>query len=155
MILLMKVLKEKKSIYILIFESFFCKAETITLYIKYVPVKKKNINMKKPTYIHNFGYRSRTVPLSTVRSNSQSQTWNNKHGSKLGKEYIKAVHDHPAYLTYMQSTKCEVWGWTKQKLELRLPGETSITSDVQVTPPLWQKARRGTKESLDESERGQ
>ena len=51
-------------------------------------------------------------------------------GSKLGKEYIKAVYCHPAYLTYMQSTSCEMPGWMKHKLESRLPGEISITSDM-------------------------
>ena len=56
-------------------------------------------------------------------------------GSKLGKEYIKAVYCHPAYLTYMQSTSCEMSGWMKHKLKLRLLGEISITSDVQMTPP--------------------
>ena len=56
-------------------------------------------------------------------------------GSKLGKEYIKAVYCHPAYLTYMQSTSCEMSGWMKHKLESRLSGEISITSDVQMTPP--------------------
>ena len=50
-------------------------------------------------------------------------------GSRLGKEYIKAVYCHPAYLTYMQSTSCKMPGWMKHKLESRLPGETSITSD--------------------------
>ena len=63
-------------------------------------------------------------------------------GSKLGKEYIKAVYCHPDYLTYMQSTSCEMLGWMKHKLESRLPGEISITSDMQMTPPLWQKAKR-------------
>ena len=62
-------------------------------------------------------------------------------GSKSGKEYIKAVHCHPAYLTYMQSTSCEMPGWMKHKLESRLLGEISITSDMQMTP-LWQKAKR-------------
>ena len=57
-------------------------------------------------------------------------------GSKLGKEYIKAVYYHPAYLTYMQSTSCEMPGWIKHKLESRLLGEISITSDTQMTPPL-------------------
>ena len=61
--------------------------------------------------------------------------------SKLEKEYIKAVYCHPAYLTYMQSTSCEMLGWMKHKLESRLPGEMSITSDMQKMPP-WQKARR-------------
>ena len=62
-------------------------------------------------------------------------------GSKLGKEYIKTVNCHPAYLTYMQSTSCEILDWIKHKLESRLPGEMSITSDVQMTTPLWQKAK--------------
>ena len=63
-------------------------------------------------------------------------------GSKLRKEYVKAVYCHPAYLTYMQSTSCEMPGWMKHKLESRLPGEISITSDMQMTPPLWQKVKR-------------
>ena len=62
-------------------------------------------------------------------------------GSKLGKEYIKAVYCHPAYLTYMQSTSCKMPGWMKHKLESRLPGEIPITSDMQMTPPLWQKVK--------------
>ena len=62
-------------------------------------------------------------------------------GSKLGKEYTKAVYFHPAYLTYMQSTSCEMLGWMKLKLESRLPGEISINSDMQMTPPLWQKEK--------------
>ena len=62
--------------------------------------------------------------------------------SRLGKEYIKAVYCYPAYLTYMQSTSCEMLGWIKHKLELRFPEEISITSDMQMTPPLWQKAKR-------------
>ena len=53
---------------------------------------------------------------------------------KLGKEYVKAVYCHPAYLTSMQSTSCEMLGWMKHKLESRLPGEISITSDMQMTP---------------------
>ena len=55
-------------------------------------------------------------------------------GSKLGKEYIKAIYCHPDYLTSMQSTSCEMSGWMKHKLESRLPGEMSITSDMQMTP---------------------
>ena len=62
--------------------------------------------------------------------------------SKSGKVYIKAVCCHPAYLTYMHSTSCETLGWRKHKLESRLPGEISITSDMQMTPPLWQKVKR-------------
>ena len=62
-------------------------------------------------------------------------------GSKLGKQYVKAAYCHPAYLTSMQSTSCEMQGWMKLKLESRLPGEISVTSDRQMTPPLWQKGR--------------
>ena len=62
-------------------------------------------------------------------------------GSTSGKEYIKAIYCHRAYLTYMQSTSCEMPGWMKHKLESRLPGEISITSDMQMTPPLRQKVK--------------
>ena len=61
-------------------------------------------------------------------------------GSKLG--HVKAIYCHPAYLTYMQSTSREIPGWMKHKLESRLPGEISITSDMQMTPPLWQKVKK-------------
>ena len=63
-------------------------------------------------------------------------------GSKLGKEYIKAVYCHHPFLTYMQSTSCEMLGRMKHKLESRLLGEISITSDMQMTSPLWQKEKR-------------
>ena len=63
-------------------------------------------------------------------------------GSKLGKEYIKAVYCHLAYLTYMLSISCKMQGWMKHKLESRLPGEISITSDRQMIPLLWQKVKR-------------
>ena len=62
--------------------------------------------------------------------------------SKLGKECLKAVYWHPTYLTYMQSISCEMTGWMKHKLESRLPREISITSDMQITPPLQQKAKK-------------
>ena len=63
-------------------------------------------------------------------------------GSKLGKEYVKAVYCHLAYLIYRQSTPWEMAGWMKHKPESRLPGVISINSDMQMTPPLWQKAKR-------------
>ena len=59
-------------------------------------------------------------------------------GSKLGKEYVKAVYCHLVYLTYMYGTSCEMPGWMKLKLESRLLGEISVTSDTQLTPPQWQ-----------------
>ena len=75
-------------------------------------------------------------------------------GSKQEKEYVKVVYCHPAYLTYMQSTSWEMLDWMKHKLESRLPGEISITSDMQMTPPFGRK-QRGTEEPLDESEGGE
>ena len=62
-------------------------------------------------------------------------------GSKLGKKHVKAVYCHPASLIYMQSISCEMLGWMKHKLESRLLGEISITSDMQMTLPLWQKMK--------------
>ena len=55
---------------------------------------------------------------------------------------VKAVYCHPAYLTYMQTISYEMLGWLKHKLESRLPGEISITSDLQITPPLRQKVKK-------------
>ena len=63
-------------------------------------------------------------------------------GSKLGKEYIKAIYCHRDYLTYIQTTTCEIPGCMKHKLESKLPGEISITLDMQMTPPLRQKVKR-------------
>ena len=68
-----------------------------------------------------------------------TEQWTN---FKLGKEYVKAVYCHPAYLTYMQSTSSEMLGWMKHKPESRFLGKKSITSDMEMTPPLWQKAKR-------------
>ena len=61
-------------------------------------------------------------------------------GSKLG--HVKAIYCHPAYLTSRQSTSCEMLDWMKHKLESRLSEEISVTSDMQMTPHLWQKAKR-------------
>ena len=75
----------------------------------------------------------------------QEATVRNGHGTtdwfQIGNEYVKAVSCHPAYLTYMQSTSCEMPGWIKHKLESKLLGEISITLDMQMTPHLWQKAK--------------
>ena len=80
----------------------------------------------------------------------QEATVKTRHGKmdwfKIEKEYIKAVYCHPAYLTDMQSASCEILGWMKQKLEWRLP-EVSITLDMQMTPPLWQKAKNNQRAS--------
>ena len=77
------------------------------------------------------------VRKQQLELNMEQQT-----GSKEEKEYIKAVYCHPAYLTYMQSTSHKMPGWMEDKLESRLPGEISITSDMQMTPPLWQKMKK-------------
>ena len=73
---------------------------------------------------------------ATVRTGDGEKT-----GSKLGKEYLKAVYCHPACLTFMQSTSCEILDWMNHKLEIRLLGEISITSDMHMTPPLGQRAK--------------
>ena len=69
---------------------------------------------------------------ATVRTSHGTTAW-----YKLGKEYIKVVYCYPVYLTSMWSTSCETLGWMKHKLESRLPGETSITSDMHMISPLW------------------
>ena len=76
-----------------------------------------------------------------VKSQQLEPDMEKQTGSKLGKEYAKAVYCHPAYLTYMQSTSCEMLGWMKPKVESRWPGEISITSEMQMTPALWQTAK--------------
>ena len=73
-------------------------------------------------------------------------------GSKLGKEYIKAVYCQPAYLTYMQSTSCKMLDRMKHNLEARLSGEISATLDMEITPPLWQKGNRNLMKVKEESE---
>ena len=77
------------------------------------------------------------VKNQQLELNMEQQT-----GSKQEKEYVKAVYCHPAYLTYMQSISCEMPGWKKHKLESRLPGEIAITSDTQMAPPIWQRAKK-------------
>ena len=76
-----------------------------------------------------------------VRKQQLELDMEQKTGSKQEKEYVKAVYDHPAILSYMQSTSWEMLGWRKHKLESRLPGEISITSDMQMTSTLWQKEK--------------
>ena len=77
---------------------------------------------------------------------------------KQGKEYVKAVYCHPAYLTYMQSTSSEMLGWRSHKLESRLLGEIPITSDMQMIPLKWKKTKKELKNLLirvkEESEKG-
>ena len=77
-----------------------------------------------------------------VKKSALKQDMEQWIGSKLEKEYVKAVYCHPDYLTYIQSTSCKLPGWMKHKLESSLLGEISITSDMQITPPLWKKAKK-------------
>ena len=93
-----------------------------------------------------------TLPASweicmQVKKQQSQMDMEQQTGSKPGKESVKAVYCHPACLTYMQSTSCEMLGWIKHKLESRLPGEIPITSDMQMTPPLLQKAKRNWRAS--------
>ena len=76
-----------------------------------------------------------------VKKQQLEQNMEQQTGSKSGKEHVKAVYCHPAYLTYMQSTSCKMPDWMKHKLESRFLGEISVTSDMQMTPPLRQKAK--------------
>ena len=77
-----------------------------------------------------------------VRKQQSELDMEQQTGSKEEKEYVKAVYCHPAYLTYMQSTSWETLGWMKHKLESRLLGEISMTSDMKMTPPLQQKVKK-------------
>ena len=83
---------------------------------------------------------------SELQNEGRDQLDIEKTGSKSGKEYIKTVYCHPAYLTSVQSTSCKMPGWMKHKLESRFLGEISITSDTKMIPPLRQKVK---KEPLD------
>ena len=74
-------------------------------------------------------------------------------GFKSGKEYVKAVYCHPVYLTYMQTTSCEMLDWMKWKLESRFPGEISITSDMQMTSRWWQKVKNLLMKAKEDSEK--
>ena len=82
------------------------------------------------------------LPHEKVKKEQLEEDIEQGPGSKLGKECVKAVYCHPAYMTYMQSTSCEMPGWMKHKLQSRLMRKISITSDMQMTPPSWQKVKR-------------
>ena len=77
---------------------------------------------------------------ATVRTGHGTKDW--ERSSKLGKEYIRAVYHHPNYLTYIHSISCEMPGWINHKLEPRLLGEISTTSDMQMILLSWQKVKR-------------
>ena len=84
-----------------------------------------------------------TCLLRNLYAGQEATDMEQQTGSKSGKEYIvKAVYCHSAYLTSIQSISWEMLGWIKHKLESRLLREISITSDMQITPPLWQKAKK-------------
>ena len=77
-----------------------------------------------------------------VKNKQLEQDMEQQTGSNSGKDCVKAIYCHPAYLTYMQNTSYEMLGWMKHKLESRLLGQISITSDMQMTPPLWQEVKK-------------
>ena len=104
--------------------------------MEYYSVIKKNDNA-----IYQTTWPTSWEICVQVRKQQLDLDMKQRTGSKSGEEYIKAVYCHPAYLTDMQSTSCEMPGWIKHKLESRLPEEISITSDMQMTPPLWQKVK--------------
>src|SRR5574337_973669 len=83
-----------------------------------------------------------------VRKHQLELDMEQQTGSKSGKKYVKVVYCHPAYLTYMYSTSCEMPGWMKHKLESSLLGEISITSDMQMTPPLMAESKEELKSLL-------
>ena len=104
------------------------------------------ITMNYGKFLKSWEYQT-TLPVSwescmQVKKQQLKPDTEQWTGSKLGKAYIKAVYCHPAYLNYNQSASCGMLGWMKHKLESRLPGEISITSDTQMTTPLQQKAKR-------------
>ena len=100
-------------------------------------------NSAVPTGLEKVSFHSYFIEIyMQIKKQQLEPDMEQQTGSKLGKEYVKGVYCQPAYLTYMQSTSCEMPGWLKLKLEQRLPGEISITSDTLMTPPLWQKVKK-------------
>ena len=101
-----------------------------------------NITKKCAKFLKRWEYQI-TLPVPWENEGQKQQLeldMEQRTGSNFGKEYVKAVYCYTVYLTSMQSTSWEMLGWMKHKLESRLPGEISITSDIQMIPPLWQKA---------------
>ena len=97
---------------------------------------KQVVRIFCPVRLHERIFVYRQVKKQQIEPDMKQWT-----GSKLGKEYVKAVYFHPAYLTYVQSTSWEMLGWMKHKLESRFPGEISVSSDMQMTPPYSRKWR--------------
>ena len=92
--------------------------------------------------LQEMGIPDHLTCLLKVRKQQLDLDMEQQTGSKSGKEYVKTIYCHPAYLIYMQSTSLEMLDWMKHKLESRSLGEISITSDMQMTPPLWQKVKK-------------
>ena len=82
-----------------------------------------------------------------VRTQQLEPGMEQQTGCKSGKEYIRAVYRHPGYLTYMQSTSCQMQDWMKHKLESRFQGKISTTSDMLITTPLWHKVKKNQRAS--------
>ena len=120
----------------------------LTWWMNLEPIIQSEVSQKEKEKYHILTHIYRNQKNGTeefiYRAAMEKQT-----GSKQEKEYVKAVYCHPAYayLTYMQSTSREMLGWKTHKLESRLLGEISISSDMQMTPPLWQKVKRNSKAS--------
>ena len=116
-------------------------------FIEYMKALTMWITTNYGKFLKRWEYQT-TWPLSweictQVKKQYLEPDMEQQTGSKSGKEYVKIVYYHPAYLTYMQSISCKMLGWMKHKLASRLPGEISnITSDMQMTPPLWQKGKK-------------
>ena len=114
-------------------------------FIDYVKALSVWITTNSGKFLKRWGYQTALSAsweiCMQVRKQQLEQGMEQQTVSKLGKEYVEDVYCHPAYLTYMQSTLCEMPGWMKLKLESRLQREISITSDMEMTPPLWHKVK--------------
>ena len=131
---------------------YFCFIDSTKAFDCVYHNKLENSSRDENTIPPYLPYLSPEKPVCRSRSKLElnMEQW---IGSKLGKEYVKVVYCHPAYLTSMQSTLCKMLDWMKHKLESRLQGEISITSDMQTHP--YGRKQKGTEEPLDESERGE
>ena len=103
----------------------------------------KFLEMETPDHLTCFLRNLYAGQEAIVRTGHGTTNW-----LQIGKEYIKAVYCHPAYLTYMQSTLCDMPGWMKHKLESRLSGEISITSDMQIDTTLMAESEEELKSLL-------
>ena len=128
--------------------SFFSSTSALLTTLKPLTVQ---ITTNYGKFYRRWKYQT-TLPASSeicmqVKKQQLKLDMEQQTGSKLGKEYIRAVYCYLAYLTFMQSTLCEMPGWMKHQLELSFPEEIAIISDTQMTPPLWQKAKRNLHKS--------